>query len=74
MSKKLFLIATLLFLNVTGLAQNNNVKPAEAAPKRPIGIVSEYTIQPGMMTAYLEWAKKDAQPPSKTWRAIWRFK
>lgn len=41
----------------------NNAKPADTAPKRPrIGVVGEYTVRPGMMTAYLESAKKDGQP------------
>ena len=64
MSKKLFQIVTmiLLLLPAIAFAQNNNAKPTEAAPKRPLGLVNEYTIRPGMMTAYLEWAKKDAQP------------
>ncbi len=62
MSKKLFLIATLLFLNVVGLAQNNNPKPADTAPNRQLGLVNEYTIKPGLMTAYLQWAEKEARP------------
>lgn len=53
-------------LCVAGLPTNsaqNNAKPANDASKRPrIGVVGEYTVRPGMMTAYLESAKKDGQP------------
>ena len=64
MSRKIFWIVTLTLSlwTANAFAQNNNAKPAEAAPKRPLGLVNEYTIRPGMMSAYLEWAKKDAQP------------
>lgn len=64
MFRKPMLIVTmiLLLLPVTAFAQNNNAKPAEAAPKRRLGIVNEYTIKPGMMTAYLQWAEKEARP------------
>lgn len=64
MSKKLFLIviAWLLLPAATAFAQNN-AKPADNAPKRPrIGVVGEYTIRPGMMTAYLESAKNVGRP------------
>jgi hypothetical protein len=56
-----FLLVCTWLLPASAFAQNNNSN--SAAPNRPrIGVVSEYTIRPGMMTAYLEWAKKDAQP------------
>ena len=62
MLKKLSLVLTMLFLSVTGLAQSSDAKPAEAAPQRLLGLVNEYTIKPGMMTAYLQWAEKEAIP------------
>ena len=61
--KSLLSALTFVVLSANAFAQNNNAKPAEAAPKRPrIGVVSEYTIRPGMMTAYLESAKNDGRP------------
>jgi len=46
-------------LYVTGLdrgwAQNTETK-------HRIGLVNEYTIKPGMMREYLEWAQKEARP------------
>lgn len=62
MLKKLSLVVTILFLGVTGLAQSNDAKPAEVPPQRLLGLVNEYTIKPGMMTAYLQWAEKEAIP------------
>lgn len=47
-----------------GLQSNsaqNNTKPADA-PQRLLGLVNEFTIKQGMMTAYLEWAAKEARP------------
>ena len=56
-----FLLVCTWLLPASAFAQTNNTN--SATPSRPrIGVVSEYTIRPGMMTAYLEWAKKDAQP------------
>lgn len=52
-------------LCVAGLPTNsaqNNAKPAEATPKRMLGLVNEFTIKPGMMTAYLQWCEKEARP------------
>ena len=47
----------------SNFAQNNNAKPAEtAAPKHRLGLVNEYTIRPGLMNEYLEWAKNEARP------------
>lgn len=61
MLKLTFLLGCTWLLSISVFAQTNNT--SSATPKRPrIGVVSEYTIRPGMMTAYLEWAKKDAQP------------
>ncbi len=59
--KRLFLFACSIVISVTVLAQT---KPATdtAAPKHRIGLVNEYTIKPGMMNEYLEWAKKEALP------------
>ncbi|MBS1810133.1 MAG: hypothetical protein JST84_18375 [Acidobacteria bacterium] len=63
MSRKLFqMVAMTLFLLPTAIAQNNNAKPAESTPKRPLGIVNEFTIKPGMMPAFMEWAEKEAKP------------
>jgi hypothetical protein len=62
MSKKLFQIIALLLLFLPTTAFTQTTKPAEAAPQRMIGVVNEYTIKPGMMTAYLQWAEKEAKP------------
>lgn len=58
---RLLLFACSIIISVTVLAQN---KPAAetAAPQHRIGLVNEYTIKPGMMNEYLEWAKKEALP------------
>lgn len=44
------------------LAQNNAPPAETAAPKHRINLVNEFTIKPGMMAEYLEWAKKEALP------------
>jgi hypothetical protein len=62
MSKKLFQIIALLLLFLPTTAFTQTTKPAEAAPQRMIGVVNEYTIKPGMMTAYLQWCEKEARP------------
>lgn len=56
MSRKLMLTITiiLLLLPAVALAQN--------APSRKLGLVNEFTIKPGMMAAYLQWAEKEAKP------------
>mgnify|MGYP002789536042 FL=1 len=60
--KSLLFVFSLLLLTATSFAQNN-AKPDSAAPKRPrIGLVGEYTVRPGMMTAYLEAAKNVGRP------------
>lgn len=43
-------------------AQNNSANPADATPKRKLGLVNEYTIKQGTMTAYLEWVQKESRP------------
>lgn len=63
MKRRLLIVTmTLSLLAATAFAQSNDAKPAEAAPKRSLGVVNEFTIRPGMMTAYLQWAEKEAKP------------
>ena len=58
--KRFLLFACSIVISVAALAQN---KPAEtAAPKHRLGLVNEYTIKPGMMNEFLEWAKSDSLP------------
>ena len=61
--KRLLLIACSIIISITALAQSQD-KPATetVAPKHRLGLVNEYTVKPGMMTEYLEWAKKEALP------------
>lgn len=59
--KKISFVAILLFV-CTFSVSAQNTKPAETAPQRLLGLVNEYTIRPGMMTAYLQWAEKEAKP------------
>lgn len=61
MSRKLIHIITMVLLLMPATAFAQNTKPAEAAPKRLLGVVNEFTIKQGMMTAYLEWAAKEAR-------------
>lgn len=49
-------------LCVGGLQTNSAQNNANNAPKRRLGVVNEYTIKHGMMTAYLQWAEKEAHP------------
>lgn len=61
--KRLFLFACSIIISVTAFAQSQGKPAADTtAPKHRIGFVNEYTIKPGMMTEYLEWAKKEALP------------
>ena len=62
MSRKLFQIVTLMLLLLPATAFSQTTKPAEAAPKRRLGIVNEYTIRPGMLTPYLQWVEKAVYP------------
>lgn len=59
--KSLLFVFSLLLLTATPFAQNN-AKPADNPPKRRLGLVNEYTIKYGMMTAYLEWVAKEVHP------------
>lgn len=61
--KRFVLFACSIIISVTGLAQSQDKPAAETtAPKHRIGLVNEYTVKPGMMNEYLEWAKKEALP------------
>jgi hypothetical protein len=62
MSKKLFQIIALLLLFLPTTAFTQTTKPADAAPKRRLGVVNEYTVKPGMMTPYLQWVEKEVYP------------
>lgn len=61
MSKKIFWMTTLLLslLTASAVAQDN---AKLTAPLRRLGLVNEFTIKPGKMAEYLEWAQKDARP------------
>ncbi|HEX4951110.1 MAG TPA: hypothetical protein VFZ34_30920 [Blastocatellia bacterium] len=60
LSKIAFLLVCTGLLPVSAFAQTNNTN--SATPKRLLGLVNEFTIKPGMMTAFLQWAEKESKP------------
>ncbi len=58
--KLAFLFVCTWLLPISASAQTSQA--AEAAPKRRLGLVNEYTIKPGVMTAFLQWVEKESKP------------
>ncbi len=58
--KLAFLLVCTWLLPISAFAQTSQA--AEAVPKRRLGLVNEYTIKSGMMTAFLQWVEKESKP------------
>lgn len=59
-----FALLGLLLAALAPFMQAQTNPPATAAPKHRIALMNEFTIKPGMLNEFLEWAKKDALPLS----------